>query len=76
MRKSELSQTSWTLGTRDLLSYIFAPALTGGLAFRVVAFVKKLIDAYLDIPYVETLCKYACSDQYVGLSKAPREHAA
>ena len=33
---------------------------------------KKLIDAYLDIPYVETLCEYACSDQYVGLSKAPR----
>jgi len=28
----------------------------------VVELVKKLIDAYLDIPYVETLCKYACSD--------------
>ena len=35
----------------------------GQPAFRVVAFVKKLIDAYLDIPYVETLCRYACSDQ-------------
>jgi bacterial leucyl aminopeptidase len=46
-------------------------ALTDGLpAFRVVAFVKSLIDAYLDIPYVETLCKYACSDQYVDLSKS------
>jgi len=26
---------------------------------------KQLVDAYLDIPYVETQCGYACSDQYV-----------
>jgi leucyl aminopeptidase len=29
---------------------------------RVVDFVKKLIDTYLDIPWVETKCGYACSD--------------
>lgn len=28
----------------------------------VTDFVKKLVDEYLAIPYVETLCKYACSD--------------
>jgi bacterial leucyl aminopeptidase len=28
----------------------------------VTAFVKKLVDAYLSIPYVETKCGYACSD--------------
>ena len=27
---------------------------------------KKLVDAYLSIPYVETKCGYACSDQYVS----------
>ena len=26
-------------------------------------FNKKLVDEYLDIPYVETKCGYACSDQ-------------
>lgn len=29
---------------------------------HVVKFVQQLIDAYLDIPYVETKCGYACSD--------------
>ena len=26
----------------------------------------QLVDAYLSIPYVETKCGYACSDQYVS----------
>lgn len=26
-------------------------------------FNKKLVDLYLDIPYAETKCGYACSDQ-------------
>ena len=26
---------------------------------------KQLVDTYLSIPYVETKCGYACSDQYV-----------
>lgn len=30
---------------------------------RLTEFNKKLIDAYLDIPYAETKCGYACSDQ-------------
>lgn len=29
---------------------------------HVVKFVKQLIDAYLDIPWAETKCGYACSD--------------
>lgn len=29
---------------------------------HVVEFVKQLVDAYLDIPWVETQCGYACSD--------------
>lgn len=29
---------------------------------NVVKFVQQLIDAYLNIPYVETKCGYACSD--------------
>jgi hypothetical protein len=33
----------------------------------LTAFNKKLVDAYLDIPWVETKCGYACSDQYVTL---------
>lgn len=27
----------------------------------------QLVDTYLSIPYVETKCGYACSDQYVFL---------
>ncbi|EQB46385.1 peptidase family M28 [Colletotrichum gloeosporioides Cg-14] len=27
-----------------------------------VAFMKRVIDAYTDIPYEETVCGYACSD--------------
>ena len=34
-------------------------------AFLLPSFNKLLIDKYLDIPYVETKCGYACSDQYV-----------
>lgn len=30
---------------------------------RLTEFNKKLIDEYLNIPYVETKCGYACSDQ-------------
>ena len=34
---------------------------------RVTELNKQLVDTYLDIPYVETKCGYACSDQYVSL---------
>ena len=30
-------------------------------------FNKQLVDAYLNIPYAETKCGYACSDQYALL---------
>ncbi|KAG6837934.1 hypothetical protein H0H93_008328 [Arthromyces matolae] len=33
---------------------------------------KELVDMYLDIPYVETKCGYACSDQ-LGLNNVPAE---
>ena len=43
--------------------------------FSVVKFVQQLIDAYLDIPWVETKCGYACSDQYViRISSLPWSH--
>jgi bacterial leucyl aminopeptidase len=29
---------------------------------RLTDIIKKLVDAYLDIPWVETKCGYACSD--------------
>lgn len=32
---------------------------------------KQLVDAYLSIPYVETKCGYACSDQYASCSTFP-----
>ncbi|KAG8797696.1 Leucine aminopeptidase 1 [Serendipita sp. 398] len=45
-------------GTREEVGVI-----TDFVDSNVVKFVKQLIDAYLDIPYVETKCGYACSDQ-------------
>ncbi|KAG8762520.1 Leucine aminopeptidase 1, partial [Serendipita sp. 397] len=44
-------------GTREEVGVI-----TDFVDSNVVKFVKQLIDAYLDIPYVETKCGYACSD--------------
>ena len=35
----------------------------------LTAFVKTVVDAYCDIPYVETRCGYACSD-HASASKA------
>ena len=33
---------------------------------RLTKFIKKLIDTYLEIPWVDTTCgSYACSDQWV-----------
>ena len=32
-------------------------------SYRVTSVNKQLVEAYLEIPYVETRCGYACSDQ-------------
>jgi hypothetical protein len=42
------------------------------VCFRVTEFNKQLVDKYLDIPYVETKCGYACSDQLVSLLRVAR----
>ncbi|PVG04195.1 Zn-dependent exopeptidase [Serendipita vermifera] len=44
-------------GTREHVGVV-----TDYVDHNVVEFVKQLIDAYLDIPYKETKCGYACSD--------------
>lgn len=36
---------------------------------QLVGFIKKVVDAYCDIPYIETKCGYACSD-HASASKA------
>ncbi|GBE89559.1 peptidase [Sparassis latifolia] len=55
---SHYDMTAWVKrGTREevgILTDFTTPALT--------EFQKKLVDTYLDIPYVETQCGYACSD--------------
>ena len=38
-------------------------SFTNSTLSSLMAFVKQLIDTYLDIPYAETRCGYACSDQ-------------
>ena len=37
-----------------------------GFLDSLTEFNKQLVDAYLDIPYAETKCGYACSDQYAS----------
>ena len=49
--------TSWTL---SMLSPLFHKEYSRS---RVTALNKQPVDAYVDIPYVETKCGYSCSDQ-------------
>ncbi|KZT26974.1 peptidase [Neolentinus lepideus HHB14362 ss-1] len=55
---TQLDMTAWVKrGTREevgIITDFVDPDLTD--------FNKKLVDTYLDIPYVETECGYACSD--------------
>jgi len=54
----QFDMTAWVKrGTREEVGII-----TDFVSPDVTDFVKKLVDEYLAIPYVETLCKYACSD--------------
>ncbi|KAJ8654890.1 hypothetical protein O0I10_009455 [Lichtheimia ornata] len=51
----------------DMTGYIGANGEVFGIAtdyvhLKVTNFIKKLVDTYADIPYVETECGYACSD--------------
>ncbi|KAI0259270.1 peptidase [Gloeopeniophorella convolvens] len=55
---SQFDMTAWVKsGTREEVGII-----VDFVDPDVTAFNKQLVDAYLDIPYVETKCGYACSD--------------
>lgn len=41
------------------------------MPFSLTEFNKLLVDQYLDIPWVNTQCGYACSDQCVVASISP-----
>ncbi|PSR73621.1 hypothetical protein PHLCEN_2v10540 [Hermanssonia centrifuga] len=55
---SQFDMTAWVkAGTREEVGII-----TDYTDNSLTEFNKKLVDLYLDIPYVETKCGYACSD--------------
>jgi len=55
---SQFDMTAWVKkGTVESVGII-----TDFVDSSLTEFNKKLVDAYLDIPYVETRCGYACSD--------------
>jgi len=55
---SQFDMTAWVKkGTREEVGII-----TDFVDPDITALNKQLVDAYLDIPYVETQCGYACSD--------------
>ncbi|KIY72914.1 peptidase [Cylindrobasidium torrendii FP15055 ss-10] len=55
---NQFDMTAWVKkGTREE-----AGIITDFVNEDLTAFNKKLVDTYLDIPYVETKCGYACSD--------------
>ncbi|RXW25839.1 hypothetical protein EST38_g116 [Candolleomyces aberdarensis] len=56
---SQFDMTAWVKrGTREEVGII-----TDNVDTDLTNFNKELVDTYLDIPYVETKCGYACSDQ-------------
>ncbi|KAK7061596.1 WD-repeats-region domain-containing protein [Favolaschia claudopus] len=58
---SQFDMTAWVKrGTREEVGII-----TDFVDLPLTEFNKKLVDTYLDIPWVETQCGYACSDQWV-----------
>ncbi|GLB33621.1 putative peptidase [Lyophyllum shimeji] len=62
---SQFDMTAWVKrGTREEVGIIVDYTDAG-----VTKFNKALVDLYLDIPYVETKCGYACSD-HASWSKA------
>jgi len=62
---SQFDMTAWVKkGTREEVGII-----TDFVDPAVTALNKGLVDTYLDIPYVETKCGYACSD-HASWSKA------
>ncbi|KAJ7904363.1 peptidase [Mycena olivaceomarginata] len=55
---SQFDMTAWVKrGTREEVGII-----TDFVDLPLTEFNKQLVDAYLDIPWVETQCGYACSD--------------
>ncbi|KAI0271153.1 peptidase [Russula aff. rugulosa BPL654] len=62
---SQFDMTAWVKeGTREEVGII-----TDFVDPEVTALNKRLVDTYLDIPFVETKCGYACSD-HASWSKA------
>lgn len=62
---SQFDMTAWVKrGTKESVGIIMDYTHSALTAFN-----KELVEAYLDIPYVETKCGYACSD-HASWSKA------
>ncbi|KAI0257885.1 hypothetical protein BC834DRAFT_838386, partial [Gloeopeniophorella convolvens] len=54
----QFDSTAWVKkGTKEVVG-----VMTDFVDPELTAFNKKLVDEYLDLPYVETKCGYACSD--------------
>jgi len=54
----QFDMTAWVkAGTREEVGII-----TDFVDAELTQFIRELVDTYLDIPYVETECGYACSD--------------
>ena len=47
----------------EYVTSTFSQRVTADWLIRITALNKRLVDTYLDIPYAETKCGYACSDQ-------------
>lgn len=62
------NKTVMAMLQQDMTGYVMDPAnehigvITDFVSPALTDFIKKIIDHYLDIPYVETECGYACSD--------------
>jgi hypothetical protein len=68
MARAKKLALSWIMSIRGktdicFLSSSVRNSLPLDYPYSVTKFNKKLVDAYLGIPYVETKCGYACSDQ-------------
>ncbi|KAK4499468.1 hypothetical protein PRZ48_009983 [Zasmidium cellare] len=61
--------TGYTQGTKDAGKPESVGVITDYVDPGLTDFIKKVVDTYCDIPYVETKCGYACSD-HASASKA------
>ena len=61
--------TGYTRGTYEAGEPESVGVITDYVDSGLTSFIKKIIGAYCDIPYIETKCGYACSD-HASASKA------